>query len=329
MRKLLFLLFSLSFCLMMTGQTRHFYTSERLSSNLITCICQDQAGYIWIGTEYGLNRYDGYRFTNFLHDANNATTVLSNNITYLFVDKRGSLWVGTGTGLAHYNSDTEQFERIVLPSKASPRINDIVQEDDGHLLVGTAGYGLFRVNTVTRKAEQVENYTHGDLDYFNHILIDDEGNFWKGGAGADFTCRRPDKSIRYFSSPYGPVTAFVNYQGGVLMVCQRGLLYYRGGQLLSDFIDLSVLGNEDVQLRSVLCDRKGNLFIGTLGKGLCWVPQGSHKLHRYEYPSSTFDLNTSNVWALFEDDQDNLWVGCLNCHSMSLSSLLGASPPRM
>jgi len=45
------------------------------------------------------------------------------------------------------------------------------------------------------------------------------------------------------------VTAFVNYQGGVLMVCQRGLLYYRGGQLLSDFIDLSVLGNEDVQLR--------------------------------------------------------------------------------
>ena len=311
MRKLLFLLFSLSFCLMMTGQTRHFYTSERLSSNLITCICQDQAGYIWIGTEYGLNRYDGYRFTNFLHDANNATTVLSNNITYLFVDKRGSLWVGTGTGLAHYNSDTEQFERIVLPSKASPRINDIVQEDDGHLLVGTAGYGLFRLNTVTRKAEQVENYTHGDLDYFNHILIDDEGNFWKGGSGADFTCRRPDKSIRYFSSPYGPVTAFVNYQGGVLMVCQRGLLYYRGGQLLSDFIDLSVLGNEDVQLRSVLCDRKGNLFIGTLGKGLCWVPQGSHKLHRYEYPSSTFDLNTSNVWALFEDDQDNLWVGCL------------------
>ena len=58
MRKLFFLLYSLSFCLMMTGQTRHFYTSERLSSNLISCICQDQAGYIWIGTEYGLNRYD-------------------------------------------------------------------------------------------------------------------------------------------------------------------------------------------------------------------------------------------------------------------------------
>ena len=64
MRKLLFLLYNLSFCLVMIGQTRHFYTSEKLSSNLITCICQDKAGYIWIGTEYGLNRYDGYRFTS-------------------------------------------------------------------------------------------------------------------------------------------------------------------------------------------------------------------------------------------------------------------------
>ena len=311
MRKTLFLLYSLLLCLTTLGQTRHFYTSEKLSSNLITCICQDKTGYIWIGTEYGLNRYDGYRFTNYLHNANDPFSLLSNNITSLFIDIKGCLWIGTGTGLARYNNETERFERIDLPSKAAPRINDIIQEDDAHLLIGTAGYGLFRVNIVSRQAETVENYTHGDVDYFNHILIDDDGNFWKGGSGADFSCRKPDKSIRHFGSPYGPVTAFVNYQGGVLMVCQRGLLYYRDGQLIPDFIDLSVLGNEDVQLRSVLCDKKGNLFIGTLGKGLCWVPQGSHKLRRYEYPSSSFDLNTSNVWALFEDDQDNLWVGCL------------------
>ncbi len=311
MRKTLFLLYNLMLCLTVLGQTRHFYTSERLSSNLITCICQDKTGYIWIGTEYGLNRYDGYRFTNYLHNANDPSSLLSNNITSLFIDARGCLWIGTGTGLVRYSNDTERFERVDLPSKSAPRINDIIQEDDAHLLIGTAGYGLFRVNIISRKAESVKNYAQGDVDYFNHILIDDDGNFWKGGSGPEFSCRRPDKSIRLFDSPYGSVTAFVNYQGGVLMVCQRGLLYYRDGLLIPDFIDLSVLGNEDVQLRTVLCDRKGNLFIGTLGKGLCWVPQGSHKLRRYEYPSSSFDLNTSNVWALYEDVQDNLWVGCL------------------
>ena len=311
MKKTLFLLCHLMLCLTVLGQTRHFYTSERLSSNLITCICQDKSGYIWIGTEYGLNRYDGYRFTNYLHDANDPFSLVSNNITSLFIDIKGCLWIGTGIGLVRYSNDTERFERVDLPSKSAPRINDIIQEDDAHLLIGTAGYGLFRVNIISRKAESVKNYAQGDVDYFNHILIDDDGNFWKGGSGPDFSCRRPDKSIRLFDSPYGPVTAFVKYQGGVLMVCQRGLLYYRDGQLIPDFIDQSVLGNEDVQLRTVLCDRKGNLFIGTLGKGLCWVPQGSHKLRRYEYPSSSFDLNTSNVWALYEDVQDNLWVGCL------------------
>jgi ligand-binding sensor domain-containing protein len=272
MRKTLFLLYHLMLCLTVLGQTRHFYTSERLSSNLITCICQDKSGYIWIGTEYGLNRYDGYRFTNYLHDANDPFSLVSNNITSLFIDIKGCLWIGTGTGLVRYSNDTERFERVDLPSKSAPRINDIIQEDDAHLLIGTAGYGLFRVNIISRKAESVKNYAQGDVDYFNHILIDDDGNFWKGGSGPDFSCRRPDKSIHQFGSPYGPVTAFVNYQGGVLMVCQRGLLYYRNGQLIPDFIDQSVLGNEDVQLRTVLCDRKGNLFIGTLGKGLCWVP---------------------------------------------------------
>ncbi len=311
MKKTLFLLYSLVLCLTALGQTRHFYTSEKLSSNLITCICQDKTGYIWIGTEYGLNRYDGYRFTNYLHDANDASSLLSNNITSLFLDNKGNLWVGTGIGLVRYDEATGRFERIVLPSTGAPRINDIVQEDDRHLLIGTAGYGLYRVDIVSHKTEKVENYTRGDVDYFNHILIDGDGNFWKGGSGPDFTCRKTDKSICHYNSPYGPVTALINYQGGVLMVCQHGLLFYRDGQIIPDFIDLSIFGKDDVLFRSALCDEKGNLFIGSLGKGLCWVPQGSHKLRRYEYSSSSFDLNTSNVWALFEDNQENLWVGCL------------------
>ena len=65
-----------------TGQS-HFYTSEKLSSNQITQICQDKDGYIWIGTEYGLNKYDGYRFTNYLHDKNNPHSVSSTVISFL------------------------------------------------------------------------------------------------------------------------------------------------------------------------------------------------------------------------------------------------------
>ena len=311
MKKTLVLAFCLGLCLIAVGQTRHFYTSERLASNLITCICQDKAGYIWIGTEYGLNKYDGYRFTNYFHDVNNAASINSNNVTSLFVDQNGGLWVGTGIGLAYYNDANDNFERIPLANVEAARVNDIIQEDDNHLLIGTAGYGLFRLDIREKKVVQVERYATGDDDYFNHILIDDQGNFWKGGAGPVITCRLRDKTVQHFDSPYGSVTTFVPYQGGVLMVCQRGLMFYRDGQILTDFIDTSIFGGEIVQLRTALCDDKGNLFLGTLGKGLCWVPQGSHRLQRYEYASPSFDLKTTNVWALYADNQDNLWVGCL------------------
>ena len=258
MKKTLVLAFCLGLCLIAVGQTRHFYTSERLASNLITCICQDKAGYIWIGTEYGLNKYDGYRFTNYFHDVNNAASINSNNVTSLFVDQNGGLWVGTGIGLAYYNDANDNFERIPLANVEAARINDIIQEDDNHLLIGTAGYGLFRLDIREKKVVQVERYATGDDDYFNHILIDDHGNFWKGGAGTVITCRLRDKTVQHFDSPYGSVTTFVPYQGGVLIVCQRGLMFYRDGQILTDFIDTSIFGGEMVQLRTALCDDKGN-----------------------------------------------------------------------
>ena len=299
---------------MLMSQTRHFYTAEKLSSNQITKICQDSAGYIWIGTEYGLNKYDGYRFTNYLYDKNDTTSIQSNNVVTLFVDRRGGFWIGTGMGLSRYNAEEDNFQRITLPGVAAARVSDIIQPDDDHLLIGTAGYGLFRLDIKTCQTKQMERYAgQGGSDYFSRIMIDREGTFWKAGTGPTITYRKSgnQQSVSTYESPYGTVTSFVDYEDGLLMVCHRGLIFYRKGEFFTDFIDMSVMGGEDVLFRSALRDNDGNLFIGTLGRGLWWIPRGSHQLKRYDYSSAAFDLNTSNVWALFEDNQDNLWVGCL------------------
>ncbi len=301
-------------CLMGWSQTQHFYTADKLSSNQITEITQDGAGYIWIGTEYGLNKYDGYSFTHYLHKEGNDHTIQSNNIATLFTDREGNLWAGSGMGLSRYNAANDNFDRVKLPGIQSARVNDIIQPSGDHLLVGTAGYGLYQINVHTLEAKKLDDYAQeAENSYFSHIIIDIDGNFWKAGSGPTITCRQNNKqhTIRTYESPYGTVTKFLNYGNGILLVCRRGLAFIQNGQIIPDFIDTSVLGDENVQLRSALCDNKGNLFIGTLGKGLCWVPRGSRQLQRYDYTSGSFDLSTSNVWALFEDKQDNLWVGCL------------------
>ena len=293
------------------GQAQHFFTSDKLSSNQISVICQDTVGYIWVGTEYGLNKYDGYRFTNYLHEEGNATTISSSVISYLFVDLQGQLWVGTQKGLNLYDAASDQFRYVALEgATALPRINFIIQENDTHLLVGTAGYGLFRLDNRTLKSEKLEGYAREDNNYFSYIHLDDDGNFWKSGHGSSIIRRDRKGRLQEFQSPYGTVTGFVNYERGVLMICSHGLLYYRDGVMNENYFDLSALGGKDVLLRTAMKDKKGNLFLGTLGNGLCWVPKGERTLRRYEYASASFDLNTTNVWALFEDDQDNLWVGC-------------------
>ena len=308
-RQILITLFSIV-TLSSLGQS-HFYTSEKLSSNQITQICQDKDGYIWIGTEYGLNKYDGYRFTNYLHDKANPNTVSSNVISHLFQDAEGTLWVGTQMGLDRYNPKSNQFVSVEMKGATSiPRINAIVQEDQHHLLIGTAGYGLFRLDTRDNSTKKLDGYAKADNNYFSYIHIDEKGCFWKSGYGNVIIRRTPDGKIEEFQSPYGTVTGFVSYEGGVLMVCNHGLMFYRDGQMMTDYLDPGELRGKDLLLRTAKCDKNGNLFIGTMGNGLWWVPRGEHQMRRYDYQNALVDLNTATIWALFQDNQENLWVGC-------------------
>ena len=117
-----YLLLSLCFLqsLIAMSQTQQFFTSDKLSSNQITAICQDKTGYIWVGTEYGLNKYDGYRFTNYLHEGGNPNSISSNIVSFLFMDSDDNLWVGTQLGLDRYNPDNDQFEHIRLEGAKIP-----------------------------------------------------------------------------------------------------------------------------------------------------------------------------------------------------------------
>ena len=293
------------------SQTQHFYTSDQLSSNQITNICQDRTGYIWVGTEFGLNKYDGYRFTNYFHETDQAATISSNVISFLFLDSQGSLWVGTQKGLDRYDEANDQFIHVGLTgAKGVPRINYIIQEDEHHLLIGTAGYGLFRLDIRDDSSQMLDGYAKGDTNYFSYIFIDEEGAFWKSGHGSSISRRDAKGRLEEFESPYGTVTGFIGYEGGVLMICIHGMLFYRDGVMHADFFDQGAFGGSELLLRTAIRDRHGNLFIGTMGNGLCWIPKGERSLRKYEYASATFDLGSSNVWALYEDSQDNLWVGC-------------------
>ena len=100
-RKGMSVIIALLMALPVCAQTGHFYPSSLFSSGLVSDLCQDKYGNIWIATDYGLNRFDGYHFTTWLHSETDSTTIKSNTVVSLLSDGEGGLWVGTNRGLDH------------------------------------------------------------------------------------------------------------------------------------------------------------------------------------------------------------------------------------
>ena len=89
-----------------------FYDCDKLTSSQINCIEQDRYGLLWIGTEYGLNRFDGFLFENMVHDNNSEGSLPCNIVVSMLCDNEGNLWIGTDSGLALYDYETGRFHKI-------------------------------------------------------------------------------------------------------------------------------------------------------------------------------------------------------------------------
>ena len=96
-------------CRLAWSQSGLFFASDKLSNTNITSICQDKSGYIWIGTENGLNRFDGYKFTVYKNIPEDSTSLMFNIVNKVFCDRNGHLWVGTNTGLQRYDEASDSF----------------------------------------------------------------------------------------------------------------------------------------------------------------------------------------------------------------------------
>ena len=145
-RYTLTLTIALLLLVIMRADNGKLFTAEnQLSSSKISCITQDSFGYLWVGTEYGLNKFDGYHFSTFLNNPNDSLSIPSNEVTTFLADSKGRLWVGCSKGLATYNPDDNTFTRYRFPDKITPRVEAILENSHGDIVIGTAGYGLFAI----------------------------------------------------------------------------------------------------------------------------------------------------------------------------------------
>ncbi len=297
----------------------HLYTPDKLSSGLITCICQDLYGYIWIGTEHGLNKFDGYRYTAYHHNKQDSTSLSDNEVVSLFVDKGGRLWVGGSKGLARYDYEHDSFERYAFPDGRKPRVNSLLETPDGDLLIGTAGYGLFSLKKGTGKIHYEDTFCQRHIDDFcSRIHIDRNGNLWRSShipTVTRFTVKNKKAvTLRDYQSVCGQPMSYIEYsKDELLIVCMYGILSYnyKTEEVQQADFDLSLL-DRNVSIEEANMDSQGNIYVATSGCGLMVIPRGERSLQRMENTNARIDLLSANVVDVMEDKDQNLWVACYN-----------------
>lgn len=162
---------------------RHYNIENGVSSNNISTLFQDQKGYIWIGTENGLNRFDGNQFT--LYQKNNPlySNFHANSINTICETTDKELWLGTDNGVFIYNQVKDTFTPFVKQTSdkisITSWITHIIQDKAGNIWIATHKQGIFLFNTQTDKLTQFEIPQNDNI--VTRILNDEQNNIWLSG----------------------------------------------------------------------------------------------------------------------------------------------------
>lgn len=153
---------------------KHYNINHGLSQNTVFCLLEDRQCLIWIGTEDGLNKFDGYTFTVYKHKNSDPQSISHNQINALYEDKSGNIWVATSSGLNIFDKKKESFELLPIPNDLSDFITSIFEDSKGNIWI-TSLNGLLLYHPTQKKFSHFgyKNNTRADK-----IFEAPDGIFW-------------------------------------------------------------------------------------------------------------------------------------------------------
>ncbi|MCC6726916.1 MAG: hypothetical protein IT258_20610 [Saprospiraceae bacterium] len=316
----------------------HLTAEDGLSHSTVYALLQDQDGLIWIGTRYGLNRFDGYECKVFLPSEPGGSSINGPTVYSLFEDKSGKIWVGhREAGISVWDKNTGKFERFPKAptnpqidwSKATVR--SIFEDSRGWLWVGTSGSGAF---VFDEKRRQIAHYCKTcqpksqalSGDFIFDFVEDAKGTIWIATDGRGINGYDP-KTKSSFHLDSGEPLNMLSYEKSLCLDAngwlwigtsgsglysyeissQRFMHYYKTGASNSG----NTLSNN--LIRDLALDSLGQIWIATDGGGLI-----SYDVAKAQFKtvltSSNFSqaLNTNAIYQLLFDRMGNLWVGTFN-----------------
>lgn len=307
----------------------HFTAEDGLTQNSGLDILEDSFGYIWIGTQNGLNRYNGYTFTQFWSDPDDPESLMSGYIRTLYEDQEKQIWVGTANGLHLFNAHDQKFKRFdvynilsesgVDSTLISRDVLTMVQASSDEFWLGTS-MGLVYLNVKEEWALRVY-YGARSLGQVNTLLADHEGNLWIGDHEGNVVRRslilssenNEDENQIILKSKALINTLHIDANGDVWIGTEgEGLFRYNSsGDVLSDRdvatkVDID-LSSESV--RAIHTDRQERLWIGYPREGISLFYSENNIKHFIRDPTDEYGLNNDEIKEIYVDKTGVVWIG--------------------
>ena len=301
----------------------HVTYANGLSQSTINCMVQDRTGFLWLGTQGGLNRYDGNTVRSFQQEPGNARSLSDDNVQCLVESHDGKLLIGTMTGgLNIFDPVTEQFERH-LSTDSPPLIPDntiwaLLADPDGVIWAGT-NRGLARIDMNRRNYALFEPDTtgiHGFIFVLSICRISDGGDMYLGTSNGLYRFHpatgRITKLPGFNQIPIAKRSVWsvtIDPQGTVWMGTDTGLYYWNSIHNVIKPALNQTHGLVDPVIWSVLAVGRDQVWLGT-NQGLIRYQTLSQQWIRYNHDQyDPGSLANDVVWSLLQDRSGMIWAG--------------------
>jgi len=310
----------------------HLTTDDGLSQSNVTCILQDNKGFMWFGTFNGLNKFDGYDFTTFNYSFEDTNSISHNYISSLYQDQDGYLWVGTSEGLNRYDYETNIFKSYKHQEDNPNSISDnqigrILKDSKGRLWIGTRNGGLVLFDPET------DGFVHPVIDnkkislencQIDEVFEDSDGNLWIAHSNGTLDIYEMDESGKDIFKVYRikltnfQITTIVESANKNIWIATQGDGLYRVKLVNGNLKRLAYYANKKNNtnkinsniILSLMVDNDSTIWIGTEDNGINILNIETNEIkYIKQNPFDQFSLNHNSIWKMYKDRSNNIWIG--------------------
>ncbi len=309
----------------------HLGVEDGLSRTWVHAILKDSRGFLWIGTENGLDRFDGRRIVEYKPVRGNPKSLAAGRVNTLYEDRGGQLWVGTQAGLQRYDRSHDDLDLVALPqAPGAENIQGLAEDDAGRLFVGSSNGGLVILEKDPARSRRLRSDPGNPLtlasDNVLSVIVDRQGGVWAGTASGvnrvdassgrvtripydtDDPTATGGSDARVYEDPAGVIWVSSQSGGGLSALDPKTGLVTR---YLPDPTRPGAIGTNRV--RCTVADGRGHLYVGTENGGLEVLDLSTGFFRRYlPRRGDERSIGSVSIYALLYDDQGILWVGTYN-----------------